>query len=111
MKIDDVDTAMRTVHTGLATLKCPDELQGTGLVTSWHEQQRYLALARAEQLYVNLATSQYIARVAKLGQAPPRRMTTKMQRRWLEFAREALQAAQDDAREVFWAVARGEVEP
>jgi hypothetical protein len=51
--IDDVDTAMRVVHTGLATLTCPDELQGTGLVTSWHEHQRYLALARAEQLYVD----------------------------------------------------------
>lgn len=63
---------------------------------------------RAERLYLNLACSQFRARVAHLEdmheEAPTRTRT-----RWLKEARAALQAAEDDARIIFNAVLRGEL--
>jgi len=66
---------------------------------------------RAEQLYVNVTTSQFQSRVHQLTELAEKRGAAAITKRRLRDAQEALREAQDDARMIFDSVLRGEVEP
>ena len=74
-------------------------------------EQLIVALNRAETLYVKATTSQFIARVDQLQQLHDRQKPSKTSVRQFGAAIDARDAAQDDARSIFFDVVTGLVDP